>query len=74
MTLGRSEQEVAAPLDLFGGAREGKANLAQPIDVHEQDSRTKRVLASMDETTSPAKPLFGHPSQAISFTGPITKK
>src|SRR5260370_28643873 len=27
----------------------------------------------MDETTVPATSLAGHPSQAISFTGPITK-
>src|SRR6266853_2401855 len=44
------EYQIVAPLDLFRGAWKGKANLAQLIDVHEQDSRMKAVLASIDET------------------------
>src|SRR5207244_11345 len=43
------EEQVVAPLDLFRHAWKRKANLTQPIDIHGQDSRTKRVPASMNE-------------------------
>lgn len=41
------EEKIAAPLNLLGRAREGEAELAKPVDIHGQQSRTEARATSM---------------------------